>query len=433
MQYFRTAFLGIFALSLCFTPCIVLAQAFGLSDMMSDADSATSDDVSSSGEVVVAESMGAAAQQAHALLIAEGSGVRLLAVGSGTGIMATGQSGYRTYDNINATLLSKRAAFQRAGMQAKRFLVENFQGPDIACEAMTDDFLQAVDTASESVANQVSIDEEGCQSAIRGALSGFVTYQVDDDVENKTVSVSLISTPRTREGITASSGALVVSTEPAEVFNSILADLASGVTPPVGARLIVNPVSGENVTVAFGSAIRRQNSNPNIRRRLVQAADDQARMRSQAALIGVLQGEDVYWSGSFDESQVEGSAQFEVDPSLEAEEAIQVLNEEKSTFLSTLSTQDEYRVVQAGQLPPGVNTRTFASEDGYWSFAVSVFSPSLNAEAVRAANEMRAAREPGSVGAVTGPSGRALEYGGPNDDAENPQGPSGRVSDKEKI
>lgn len=408
------------------------AQGFGLADMLAATDDSAEVEVHAAGGVVTAQDMGSAARQAHAQLLGN-SGVRFLATASGTGVLATGQSGYNTYENINATLLSKRAAYQRAATQAKRFLLDFFQGPDLACEAATSEFLVAVDSASEGLANLLTLDDEECRSTIAGSINGYVTYAIDDDVDARSVSVTLISTPRTRSGITAASGALIVSTEPAEVFNMILADLTSGVVSPVGARLIVNPVTGENVMIGFGGAIRRQNSNPNVQRRLSQAADDQARLRAQAALLGTLRGEQVYWSGGFNESQIEGTEQFESDPTLEAEEMVRVLDEERSTFLNVLSTQDEYRLVQAGQLPPGVSTRDFASDDGYWSFAVAVYSPSLGSEALRAAEEMRSGRAPGTPGAVSGPQTRALQMGGPSETGENPRGPRGRVSDPDDL
>jgi len=406
----------------------VRAQAFGLSDLLASAQGPEQSETHATGTVVVSDNLGDAATLANNALLDEGQGVRFLRVGSGTGVLAMGQSGYQTYDNINATLLSKRAAYQRAANQAKRYLLEHFNQTDITCAQIGNEVLQTIDTASESLANTLTMSEEDCRSSISAALSGYVTFSVDDDAAKQQVSVTLISTPRTQGEITASTGALIVSSQPGEVFNAILADLATGVAPPMGARLIVNPVNGENVVVGFGSAIRRQNTNANVQRRLAEAANEQARMRAQAALLGTLRGEDVYWAGGFDEAQIEGTAQFETDPSLDAEEIVQVLNEERSSFLSVMNMTDEYRVVQAGQLPPGVTARTFASEDGYWSFAVAVFSPTLETSARQAAERMRAGREAGTPGAVTGPRTRSLQLGGPTAGAANPTGPSGQVS-----
>jgi hypothetical protein len=418
----------VFAMSGVLASDSLRAQAFGLSDLLGSANGPEQAETHAAGEVVVSDNLGDAAVHAHNILLEEGQGVRFLQVGSGTGVLAMGQSAYQTYDNINATLLSKRASYQRAANQAKRFLLGHFNQPEITCTQIGRDVLQIIDTGSESFANAMTLSEEECRNSISAALSGYVTFSVDDDPANQQVSVTLISTPRTQSEITASTGALIVSSQPGEVFNAILADLATGVAPPMGARLIVNPVNGENVVVGFGSAIRRQNSNANLQRRLAEAANEQARMRAQAALLGTLRGEDVYWEGGFDEAQMEGVAQFETDPSLDAEDVVQVLTEEKSAFLSVMNMSDAYRVVQTGQLPPGVTARTFASEDGYWSFAVAVFSPTLEASARQAAERMRAGREQGTPGAVTGPRTRSLQLGGPTDGAANPTGPRGQVS-----
>ena len=144
-----------------------------------------------------------------------------------------------------------------------------------------------------------------------------------------------------------------------------------------------------------------------------------------------MQGDEVYWKGSFSEDQVESNQQFEYggDPRLEDPTTAKKLDSERTVFLNQLKMSDEYGAVTKGQLPPGVSNRSFASEDGHWMYTVSVYSPSLEAVSREAKREMEA-------GGTANPSssGRNIRvYGGQNDEAANPQGASGKVSDEDNL
>lgn len=382
----------------------------------------------SDGTTVVADSMKEGFQVAHhELMNQDADGVRTIVVESGIGILSTGTSSYNTYENINATLLSKRSAYNRAAMVAKQGLLSFFSNPEMVCENIAASVFEAVDSGAESAANAGEFSGESCATEVAGSLSGYTTFSVHDDSDAKTVRVSLISTEKTRGATGTNVGGHMVGTNLSEMVSMVLRDLAQGVLPPMGGKVISVSNDSETVVVGFGSAINRQNSNATIQRRLAQAAQQQAQMRANAALLGMLTGEEVYHQGIFDESQVETTEQFVLDPALEGEEGIRVLEEERSSFMSAMSQTNSYRNAVDGQLPEGIVNRTFESNDGFWTYSVALYSPSLT-DFARSASD-------GGQGAAAdpAPATRSLQDSGPADDAANPAGPSGSVSDADDL
>lgn len=165
---------------------LVLASAFGsahanvdfdLNDLVpaTDAPSETqavnTDDVKEVGDLVVAADPKAAVLVAHQSLIEdEGDGVKMIAVGSGIGILSTGSGSYETYENRNATLLSKRGAYMKAFQIAKKQLVENMEGMSNMCATAINETMDVIDTATEGAANTTSMMSDNCAESVKGAV-----------------------------------------------------------------------------------------------------------------------------------------------------------------------------------------------------------------------------------------------------------------------
>ncbi|EOU2461672.1 hypothetical protein ACNTOD_000555 [Vibrio navarrensis] len=424
---------------------LVLASAFGsahanvdfdLNDLVpaTDASSETqavnTDGVKEVGNLVVAADPKAAVLVAHQSLIEdEGDGVKMIAVGSGIGILSTGSGSYETYENRNATLLSKRGAYMKAFQIAKKQLVENMEGMSNMCATAINETMDVIDTATEGAANTTSMMSDNCAESVKGALAGYVTFDVYDDPSENLVRVSLISTPKTREQTKRRVGALTQTTEPNVIFKQIIADLQAGVMPPVGAKVITNAETGESFVLGFGSSIIRDNKNKSVKRKLLGMSKSQAQAKARNGLIAVMQGEQVYWEGGFTENQLEKNEQFEypaesVDPS-----DAKVLAEDKHTFINNIKSFDSYKSFAAGQVPPGVSVKTFESSDGDWMLAVAVYAPSLEATAKQAAAENKKRVREGQAGS----DHKISTTGGLTDGSNNTQGPSGQVSNANDL
>lgn len=408
---------------------IAHAQDFDLSDMLpARPGQAVPAGAVVDGDIVVATDDVTAVQAAHQSLIENTEdGVRLIQVASGIGILSAGGAHYQTYDNINATLLSKRGAYNQAYLIAKKQLVENMNGVDIQCGNMARVTMDVIDTGTDSVANTQNAMIENCRESVEGSLAGYVTFDVYDDVDTNYVRVSLISTPKTRAQISLNRGAVTQTTDPNDIFRQVVTDINHGVLPPMGAKVLTNETTGEVILMGYGSAIIRDNSNPRVASRLKDTASRQSQTRARAALLGTLQGEEVYWQGSFDERQIESAQQFEYDdPYLADPATVNLLNQDKEMFLNHLTTADDYGTITRGELPQGVSMRSFTSDDGYWQYSIAVYSPTLEAVAAQAAEQTQQG--------IDGRGNRRISvFGGVNSNAENPQGASGRVSDERNL
>jgi len=410
--------------------CSADAAEFDLTDMMPSRPGET---METSGEVVTEENVVVAENEKDGLAVAhqqliesDVDGVRLIQVGSGNAILAIGSDYYKTYDNINATMLSKRAAYNRAYMRAKTALVQDLNGLQNSCESAASLALEVLDTGNESLANQGVAQTESCKESVKGSVAGFATYDVFDDADEKSVKVTIISSPKTRQAINASAGATYVTNDPNAVFKLAVDDISSGLLPPVGAKVITNAETGEVIVLGYGSSIIRTNSNPSMAKKLRQAAERQSQTLSRNAIVATMQGEKVFWEGGFSDGMVETTEQFETDPELEDPSKARALDEDRNLFVSKMQATDDYKTVAAGQVPPGVKSKTFNSEDGFWAYSVSIYAPSLEAESRQAKREMESGERKGQPANAT--SGRSVKsYGGLNDGAANPQGPSGRV------
>ena len=390
------------------------------------------------GETVHAETMQDGLNAANGLLSEDGDGVLLVSTKTGLGTIARASATYNTYENLNATLLSKRAAYFRAYQEAKKQLLVNFDGVQNSCEGAVNDELVDLQTGVESAANTFTETSEMCMETISGLLAAFVVYDVDDDVDNTEVSISVASSTKTRSAFSRLGEAVIRTGDPSAAFQNLMVEIARFATPPMGARLITAPDTGEQVVVGFGSSIIRTNKNKNVANRLAKAAKSNAETRARNALVQFLQGDRLYWEGGFDESQIEGSQQFEIPVDEQGNVGDpQVLENERNMFLNVLTDSQAYSTVSSGKLPPGVRTRSFTSQDGNWQFSVAVFSQSATAQARQAGAENQAAAgtldKMQSQGSQTsgGSASRPLQTeGGLSADAANPQGPSGQVSDK---
>ncbi|MGB1356621.1 MAG: hypothetical protein ACPG7P_05010 [Candidatus Puniceispirillaceae bacterium] len=394
------------------------------------------------GDTVHAETMQDGLNAANGLLAEDGDGVLLVSTKTGLGTIARASASYNTYQNINATMLSKRGAYFRAYQEAKRQLLVNFDGVQNSCEGAVNDDLVVIDTGVESTANTLTETSEVCKETISGLLAAFVVFDVDDNVNEQEVSISVASSTKTRSAFSRLGEAVIQTGDPNAAFQNLMVEIARFATPPMGARMITAPDTGEQVVVGFGSSIIRTNKNKSVAKRLAKAAKSNADTRARNALVQFLQGDKLYWEGGFDESQIEGSEQFTIPVDEEGNVGDpQVLDNERNVFLNVLTDSQAYSTVAAGKVPPGVRTRSFKSEDGYWQFSVAVFQQSATAQARQASRENKDASgkldqmeaQQGSGGSA-GRASRALKLeGGLTSGGLNPQGPSGQVSDKDDF
>jgi len=389
------------------------------------------------GETVHAKTMQDGMNYAQQMLNDQDEdGIRVVSTASGIGTISRASANYSVYANPNATLLSKRTAYAEAYMAAKKQLIANLNPIRNTCNIVLESDLVALDTGMDSAANVNRKSSDICGEAVSGMLAAYVVYDVNDDTDNREVSISIATSTKTRNAFLRLNPAIIRSTDPNAAFAYVMNEITNYATPPIGAKLITHPETGEQIVIGFGSSIIRQNNNSTVAKKLKKMSRDQSGIRARNALVAFLRGDDLYWRGGFDENQIESTEQFVIPVDEQGNVGDpQLLNQDRDIFLNTISMSDSYEAVTSGQVPEGVQTKSFESADGNWYFSVAVFSQSARAMAQNTAQENNAAVN--AIDATPTPlikpqpsnsSGMIME-GGVLENGANPQGPSGQVSD----
>jgi hypothetical protein len=332
---------------------------------------------------------------------------------SGLGFVATGAATYRTMDNSVATRISKRMAYVIAFTDAKRHLAEALGG-------LTNEGIDTIRTSlvninlnKQQMTNQTTEAQAANKQVVELMLRGFVIYEVKDDTETKTVSVSIVTTPKTCGKLARPAPNAVEANSIREGLNQVIIEVRTGLVPPVGGRIITMRSTGETAFVGFGSAVVRTSSNSAVQAKLNLEAQKIAAMRAKDALCGLMIGDTTSWEGGVRDSLKDQNQEFESatadDPlARQQPEAARKLATARQEFVSRMESTDLYQSVRRGVVPPGINTKTWFDEDNAWAYAMSVYVPSATNAAAGAAREMQESQivQPVTAG---GPQARAAE------------------------
>lgn len=352
-------------------------------------------------------------------------GAEMMRFGSGIGWVSTGAGSYEVMENPTATRIAKRNAYVRAFLEAKRHLAEALKGLSVAGKTQILEQMETVSDTQADLTNSASTQDEKQDQSVQMLLRGFVVYSVEDDTANKTVYVSLVTTPKTRGQFNrpASNGLEADSIRAG--LDQVLLEIRQGLVPPVGGRIIQVPATGEIAFVGFGSDVVRTSNNPALQLKLRLNAEKIAQMRAADALVGLLIGDDSRWKGKLDESTQQSVAEFE-NSDTGQDASRQRFEQSRKRFQNTQRSSDEFQSLRTGVLPPGVRRKSFSSPDEAEMYAVAVYLPSLTQEAAKTAKEMNEARLIGSPAAA--PAGSV-----PRPSQEVAPGPTGQVSDDKDL
>ena len=118
-----------------------------------------------------------------------------------------------------------------------------------------------------------------------------------------------------------------------------------------------------------------------------------AQMRAANSMCSLIIGEQAAWQGGFSQETQEGQKQFNSvaseDPATgQNSVSAESLEEDISSFLSTMKQKNEYAFFSKGQLPPGLNATRWISEDGDWSYAAYIYNPGMTMEASKLKEKM---------------------------------------------
>jgi hypothetical protein len=365
----------------------------------------------------------------------DGSGCRMVTFPSGIGFVSTGRATYRVMDNATATRIAKRKAYVVAYVQAKKQLAETLGGLSSQSKETVRQALVNVNLPKEEMTNISTDNEEALRQTVDMMLRGFEIYDVNDDTKENTVSVSIVTTPKTRGRMARLGENAMQVSDTRQGLNQIIQEVLAGVVPPVGGRIVIARDTGETVLVGFGSMAVRTSKSDAVQAKLNLEMQKIAKMRAEDSLCGLLHGDRSTWEGRVVDRYRDATQEFEIvkkdDPLCKEKEAdIKKLENARNEFLSKFASQEIYQSVRRGILPPGVVTKTWFDKDHEWAYAMSVYMPSAGRHARAAALEMEElGRKDASTG--VGPSGSGFKDES-NSNVKRPgatvkQGPSGKV------
>ncbi len=174
-------------------------------------------------------------------MMEDDSGIRVVSTKTGLGTISRASAFYTIFENPNATLLSKRAAYAEAYMAAKKQLVGYMKPLQNTCSNVLETDLVAIDSGVEGAANTNRNFNEVCKEAVSGMLAAYVVYDVSDDVNAREVSISIATSTKTRNSFLRLNPAVIRSSDPSSAFSHVMNEITSYATPPMGAKLITHP------------------------------------------------------------------------------------------------------------------------------------------------------------------------------------------------
>jgi hypothetical protein len=311
----------------------------------------------------------------------------------GTVFVATGAGTYNPdYSNAVASRIEQRNAYVAAFMNAKSEMAKTVG--EIVVRGATDfnRKIERLDSETKALTNiETELTESQIQT-VRKVLKGYVTYAVLDDGKGR-VNVVIVSTPKTRGKFSRTGNEGITAESLTDGLNSLIAEIKSGLVPPVGGRIIDVPGTGEVAFVGFGSSIVRKDSEPDVQAELDLQAEQIAGLRATDALAGIILGDDTSWASHVDETTHKQVADFahlqESDQTAKGSEAeIKEYDDRIKSMRNVLKTDTKIQSLRNGVLPPGIMRETELDEDGYFAYGIAVYVPSVSDATRQASKEM---------------------------------------------
>lgn len=349
---------------------------------------ATADNASLGQPVVSAASTQDAVNAACQGLKEEGGGSAFIATASGMGAVAVATAFYSSGSgNPNLVIKGQRAAYMNAHMRAKAALAKLLNGVSVDGKRFLAEQLQSLDDAEGNVTNtSMSLEERGSE-VVSAMLRGVIVYDMVDSPAEGTVTVSVVTTPKTQGAVQEIAPGICKAQSLEEGLEQIFAQIKSGLVPPDGGN-IVTSLDGRVAWVGYGSAIRTKNNNKQVAAKLAQAAKSIAERRSRESLLAVINGQKVVSDQVDMEEYASSIKQFDVAVDEAGNESIRKKAQDEVQELATLALNEQFGEETVGQLPPGIVTRTYTSKDGNWVYGVSVFFAQATDQAKALAKSM---------------------------------------------
>ena len=287
------------------------------------------------------------------------------------GQMAVVSSGSGSWDtsiaNPNLQLIEQRLAWMQAAMGAKSAMARFIQGASVASKERINEELSTRDTDTLSRINSRRELQEDITSSTSAFLRGAMLYELVEDTEAGSVSVTLVSTPGSQQLLQVRGSGVSGARDLKQGLQALTAEIRAGVVPPTGGRFLENPSTGAWTWVAFGAEPVDPTRTGRVRQLAVENAQRTARLRAERAMLALLRGESLVEEDVLDARYQEILSQ--TDDLLTRTSDLDV---EKLSDQATSSTRS---AVASGQLPAGLRSFKMQGAAGIWQYCVLTYEP----------------------------------------------------------
>lgn len=366
--------------------------------------------------------------------------------GSGIGFVATGAGHYRKAPNSpTAERISKRQGYLMAFLEAKKELSTKLGGLSNEAQEEVFSYMKREVTLEEELQDFTLESAGNLQQATGMLMKGFVIYEVEDRVEESTIYVSIVTTPRTRGEMTRPSSNSITADSIRSGLEHVITEVRSGIVPPVGGRIVVVPSTGETAFIGFGSAVISFNEDPAMQAKSRLSAQRIADMRAADSLCGLIIGDETIWEGKVTTKHSDVSRQFPVDDDdpLDDEAGKSQMDALRDGMMNTEVTTETYKSARKGVLPPGLTKKAWIDDEGAWAYTMCVYLPSASDAAAKVGKSMQksqilkkhdgASSKKGRSSSSTGGSGTSGKSTGSRSAAPVKQGPTGQLSNDDDL
>jgi hypothetical protein len=315
------------------------------------------------------------------------SGARVFEFPSGSGFLSTGVATYPITANPVFTRKAKRVAYFQAYMHAKSNLAKFGKGVLIKGDDLSAETMERFSDPDQDATNVSTTAASRIEQTVQRMLRGHVVYEVSDSPKKDSgvVYVSIAVTPATCSKTNRRAAGVWESQDLAKALEEVVAEVASDVVPPLGARIIRERASGEVCCVGFGSSVVGVNADEAIQAKMEAEALRVAEMYAHDSLCGLLHGDQTCWTGGVVSKHAQNHREFVQLADADAQNAlgdgkIEVLGKAVKEMMDLQVSKDVVESSRSGALPPGVTIKKWFDKDHNWAYAIAVYMPSMTAK-----------------------------------------------------
>lgn len=367
------------------------------------------------------------------------AGARVFEFPSGSGFLSTGVATYPIAANPVFTRKAKRVAYFQAYMHAKSSLTKFVEGVLNKGDDLSTETMETFSDPDRNAANVNTTAGAAVEQTVQRVLRGHVVYEVSDAPKEGSgvVYVSIAVTPATCSKVNKQAAGVWETKDIAQALDAVLAEVASDVVPPLGARIIRDQKTGEICCVGFGSSVVGVNQNEAIQAKMEADALRVAEMYASDSLCGLLHGDQTCWTGGVVNKHAQNHQEFVQIAEKDAqgtlgEGGIDILGKAVQKMIDLQVSKDVVASSRSGKLPSGVTIKRWFDKDHNWAYAIAVYMPSMTAK-VRDLGKMMDDSNLLDDGNAKGPVGAegAGERAAPKGRVPVEAGPSGKVGGRD--